>query len=571
MCGIWFYLVKQGYLEFVDKDVRNLYESCDRLSHRGPDRSTFVDLRSYGVMLGFHRLSIMDPSTKGDQPFILEDDDHVIYTICNGEIYNFKDLCHKYSIETKSGSDCEVLPHLYKKIGIEALVQEIRAEYAFVICDIDKKTGRIETYISRDHCGIRPLYITGNENEVLLTSELKGSPFLCNDMEVRQFPPRTYLKICNDDESLYKLDADYVQYVDFNKIKPTIFDLEEALPKVKTTFIESVRIRCIADRPIACLLSGGLDSSLVASILARELAKLGKQLYTFSIGLEGSTDEYYAKLVAKHIGSIHVHITVTEDELLEAYQYIHIIGETYDTTTCRALTPQYLVCYEVSQYDLGEDKHPLMRFFKVLFNGDGSDELFGGYLYFHKAPNAEEFHEEGVRLMNNIHVHDVRRADSGISDNGLESRPPYLDIELIKLVLSIDPKLRMPKDGMEKWLLREAFKEGNWLPEEVLYRKKEAFSDGISSTKRSWYQIIQERAEEEFTDEEFLELSAEYEYLPPTTKENLVLRQRFCEYFGYGYNTATVVPYIWMPKKEWVGNITDPSARVLNNYDESTK
>lgn len=572
MCGIWFYMCKKGY-KSTTLDNGKLYNSFMSSLPRGPEKSSFLKLSEYGVYIGFHRLSIMDPSTKGDQPFVVETDDKIIYTICNGEIYYFKELCEKYDIHPSSGSDCEVLAHLYLKIGIEALVKEIIAEYAFVICEIQKSSGDVTVYTSRDHCGIRPLFITGNENEVVLSSQLSGSPFLDKNYEIKQFPPRTFLRINNTDEKMYDSSAKYIEYINFGEIKTTITDLEKAKKLIRETLKEAVECRMMSDRPVACLLSGGLDSSLVVDLVSDYCKRHEQELYTFSIGLEGGTDEYYAKKVSEAVGSIHVHITVTEDELIETYNMIHKISETYDITTNRAIVLQYLVSKYVREYkdkekDKDKDKEK-WKDIKVLLIGDGSDELFGGYLYFHKAPTPEKYHNEIVRLLDNIHVHDVLRADRGIASNGLEGRDPFLDKRLIQLVLSIKPEYRMVTGGVEKWLLRESFKNNTKLPNEVLYRKKEAFSDGVSSVKRSWYSIIQENVNSIYSDEEFKELSSKYTHCQPISKESLYLRKQFEKEYGDGDETAKVVPFIWMPLKEWVGDVGDPSARKLTVYSSS--
>jgi asparagine synthase (glutamine-hydrolysing) len=339
--------------------------------------------------------------------------------------------------------------------------------------------------------------------------------------------------------------------------------------KIRETFIESVRSKLFSDRPLGCLLSGGLDSSLVASIASRFLKERGQKLKTFSIGLEDSTDEYYARLVAKHIDSEHTHIKLEQDDFINALKDVIYVTETYDITTVRASTGQYLVSKWISKNtDI-----------KVLLIGDGSDELAAGYMYFHKAPTPMELHQENVRLLKDIHFYDVLRADRGIAENGIEARVPFLDHRFVDLYLSIDPKLRHPASykeykeykntSLEKWLLREAFNVDDFLPSEVLFRKKEAFSDGVSSMKKSWYQIVQEFANEKYSDE-YLESEKErIGFNKPPSKEALYFRKIWEEYFGTyetSPQTAEVIPYFWLPK--WCGDIKEPSARVLQVYTQ---
>ena len=555
MCGIWIYLHKLTIQPSLTYD--EMYNAFMKIEARGPDKSVLLKQSKYGLYIGFHRLCIMDTTSKGDQPFVLETEKKNIYVICNGEIYNFKELCEKYNIILNSGSDCEVLIHLYQLIGIDVMIKELIGEFAFCICEIDNFTHIVKLIIGRDQSGIRPLFITGNDDELVITSELKGSPFLdSTNYNIIQFPPRHYLEINNNDDKIFDPSfSKLVKYRDFRNIERTIYDLELAKTKIRQTFIETVKCRMISDRPLGCLLSGGLDSSLVASIASIFCKEKGMILKTFSIGMAGSTDEYYAKLVAKHIGSNHTHIELPEKTWLDAIQKVVEVIESYDITTVRASTGQYLVSKWISENtDI-----------KVLLIGDGSDELCSGYMYFHKAPDPELMHLENIRLIEDIHFYDVLRADRGISANGLEARVPFLDHRFIELYLSIDPILRMPATkGLEKWFLRESFSENDYLPIEVLLRPKEAFSDGCSSSKRSWYSIIQEYINNKISDEELNESKKKYIHCIPPSKESLYFRKVFESYFGIFEETAKVIPYLWLPK--WVGNISEPSARVLDVY-----
>jgi len=268
--------------------------------------------------------------------------------------------------------------------------------------------------------------------------------------------------------------------------------------------------------------------------------------------MPGSTDERYAKLVAKHIGSNHTHITCTQDEFMNALPAVIRITETYDITTIRASTGQYLISkWIANNTDI-----------KVLLIGDGSDELCSGYLYFHKAPNAIESHNENIRLLEDISYFDILRADRCISNNGLEARVPYLDQRFVNYYLSIDPSLRVPINNMEKWLLRESFNTTDYLPPEVLWRKKEAFSDAVSSQERSWFNIIQEYVDKKYTLDDLEYVKKRYTHNIPLSKESLYFRVIFEMY--YGKDLDHIIPYYWLPK--WCGNTNEPSARTLDFY-----
>ena len=553
MCGIFIYLYKQGYKSTVTKS--KLYESFMKIKARGPDRSTFLELSDYGVCLGFHRLAIMDTSIRGDQPFCYENEQKQIYVLCNGEIYNFRQLCEKYSIELKSGSDCEVIMHLYKKFGVDQTIKELQGEFSFCICEIDKMTKEVKLFVGRDQAGTRMLYMTGDQNEVVITSELKGSPFLDKGYEVLQFRPRHYLEISSFDDKLCDLNSPkFVKWLDFSKINTTIYDLEEAKRLIREKLIQVVKSMTMGQRKLCCLLSGGLDSSLIASILAEFCREHGIILYTFSIGLNtGSTDRPFAEMVSKHIGSVHQHIIVTEAQCLEALSRIPGIIESTDLTSNRASCLQFLILEWIS---LNTD-------FKIIFCGDGSDEIWMSYAYGCKAPNSEAFHAESVRLIDDIHMFDGLRAGMCATACGLEIRFVFLNKELIKLAFSIDPELRMFKDGMGKWLLRESFSDTNYLPKEVLWRHKEALSDGCSALNRSWYQVIQEHVESLYTDEQLEEAKQKYIHMPIISKEALHYRLMFEQSFGTAENTKLVIPYYWLPK--WCGDIKEPSARVLTD------
>jgi asparagine synthase (glutamine-hydrolysing) len=306
-----------------------------------------------------------------------------------------------------------------------------------------------------------------------------------------------------------------------------------------------------ADRPLGALLSGGLDSSLVVGIAAKYLREIGgKKLRTFSIGMPGGTDGPYAMKVAEYCGTDHTHFELTTEDFLGAIEdVIKAIG-TFDITTIRASVGQYLVSKKISEEtDI-----------KVLLIGDGSDELCSGYMYFHKAPNPEESHYENCRLLKEIGLYDVLRADRGIARHGLEARCPFLTFDFIDLYLKLDCRIRVPHEGVEKWLLRKSFEGANILPEEVRVRAKCAFSDGVSKKEKSWFEIIGERmAQGVFSEQELQAAMQSYLHVPPVSYESLFYRRTFEKHFG---NTAHIIPHFWLPK--WCGEINEPSARVLD-------
>lgn len=552
MCGIWFYLSKKI---ITDADFSRLVSSFMKIKMRGPDRSTLEFFyEPVNMAIGFHRLSIMDPSVKGDQPFKLEKGDgNTIYVICNGEIYNHRELAESHGIHLTSHSDCEIIPHIYKTHGVEYLAHVLNGEYAIIIIDVNLKTGERKIYAFRDRFGVRPMFLSfDNERESLcFCSEMKGLVGVGTpEWHVNAVEPRWIYEVMQDGEIKQK-----PYYNVSSRLPEFITDIDEAKSRVRASLSQAIEKRLISDRPLGCLLSGGLDSSLVAAYAAHILSQKGQRLRTFSIGLEGSTDEKYARMVAHYINSIHTHVQLETEDFINALKDVIKTIESYDITTVRASTGQYLLSKYISENtDI-----------KVLLIGDGSDELCSGYKYFHRAPSPLEMHEENIRLLKDIHYYDVLRADRGIAENGIEARVPFLDHEFVETYLSIDPELRMPKTvgeiKMEKWLLRESFNI-SLLPTEVLFRSKEAFSDGVSSLKKSWYQIIQEYADTKYTDEYLLEKQTEYTHLPPPTKEALYFREIYESY--YGRNTEEVIPYFWLPK--WMGDIREPSARVLPTY-----
>ena len=541
MCGIWGLFGKYDHYQ-------KIYDLFNVIKKRGKNKSTLISADDYKI--GFHRLSIMDLSIQGDQPFTYSDDNRTIYIICNGEIYNHLELRKEFegTYEFKSNSDCEVLIPLYLKYGIN-FIDMMDAEYAFAIYDFTKdlESGKItkNLYLSRDHLGIRPLFYSIIENSVVFCSEMKGLQFENNKINI--FEPRTTMHFSFDAYNV--LISNTVEYYKIG-YKPFVKDDIETIDlNIRNLLIESVHNRLNSDQDIGALLSGGLDSSLICSIASRELLKQGRTLKTFCIGMKGSPDVEYSKKVAEFIKSDHTILEITQEEMLEAIDEVIYHIETYDITTIRASVGQYVVSKKIAE----------LTNIKVIIVGDVSDELTSGYLYFHKSPDALSSHNENIRLLNNLHYFDILRTDRGIASHDMEARVPYGSRKFIDYYLSVEPELRTPKFGQEKWLLRNAFR--GFLPDEVLFRRKEAFSDGISAQEKSWYVIIQERVAETMTDEYFETNRMKYsETIIPHTKEALYYREIFEKCYK---NQGHILKEYWMPK--W-SNTSDPSARTLEIY-----
>jgi asparagine synthase (glutamine-hydrolysing) len=575
MCGIY---------GFVGNGIYDCYKLFMKIKHRGPDQSIFIDNNTYKI--GFHRLSIHDLSINGMQPFTYSTDIETIYILCNGEIYNYEELkkeVYTYDnniwnygkYEFKSYSDCEVLLPLFLKYGIN-FAHKLDGEYAIAIFHIIN--GQQYLYLIRDRFGVRPLYYTVFNNNFSFSSEMKSLTY--GENNIYHVEPSTIMKIEFSDLSNLKVlkkkyydisnvkIMDNVYNINFNDIinnrdiintsdfellfKPEIIkNLNTIQQNIRSILTESVKLRLSSDVEIGCLLSGGLDSSLIASIASRLLRAQGKTLKTFCIGMKNSPDVKYALNVAEFIGSHHTTIEIPEEEFLKAYEEIVNITETYDITTNRATTAQYLISKWISENTN----------IKVILVGDLSDEICSGYLYFHKTPNPYESHLENIKLLKDNHCFDLLRTDRGIAWNGLEARVPFASHKFVNYYLSIYPELRMAKNNIEKWLLRISF-EG-YLPNDVLYRKKEAFSDGISSNENSWFNILQRNIEHKISDEDFERLKINYN--PEIkSKEALNLRLIFDEIF---VGQEHILPYYWMPN--WIECNGNPSARILDVYHEN--
>jgi asparagine synthase (glutamine-hydrolysing) len=546
MCGIWGYIQHEGIMPFY-----KLFESFMKIQGRGPESYSFNKL-SNQLVLGFHRLAINGLSGSGNQPFIKEiynmktKRKETIYAICNGEIYNYREIIETHNFNIQSGSDCEVIPYLYMKYG-ESMIKYLDGEFAFIIIVIDNDTNEFKLFCGRDPFGVRPLFYGYHDSGLVFGSELKSIIDLCDNVNI--FPPGNIMTYDNKKNKKYINESVefklYYEYEIQKEITINIFN------KIVEIFTRSIQKRLVSERQLGCLLSGGLDSSIVSAITSK---LVNYQLNTFTIGLEGATDIKYAELVAKHIGSNHRTFVVTIEEALEAIKEVVYNIESYDCTSVRASVWQYLLGKKISEEtDI-----------KVLLTGEGSDELTSGYLYFHKAPNEQESHLENIRLLKDIHRFDGLRVDRAMSCHGLEVRIPFLDPEFVKLYLALPKNMRMASYGIEKQLFRDAFKNMDILPQEVLYRKKEAFSDGTSSNDKSWFQIIQEYVDNMISDEEFENNKDKYIFNRPDTKEKYYYRKIFEEKFGK--KSEEVIPYYWLPK--WCGDIKEPSARILEVYNK---
>lgn len=545
----------------VEKIEDKIEEGFKSLVHRGPDFSSITRISKldekgdYYLNLGFHRLSIIDPDEESsNQPFYRTG----VYLLCNGEIYGYKKLREKFGLICSSDSDCEVILALYFHFdkNIEKVIEVLfPAEFAFVLYDsIEEKI-----YISRDLFGVRPLFISyssleNGEKLFSIASELKGI-VQGNGNNVNIITPRQFTPGFIGEISLDKING--ISYREFSYARLGMEKIrsdteEDVRDNIKYLLTKSIQEYSYSDRPIGALLSGGLDSSLIVSILGKIFGKIT----CFSIGLENSIDVQSAKEVVQYMrkSGIEVNhhiVNFTVEEGLNAIEDVIKSIETYDITTIRASVPQYLLAKYISE----------KTDIKVIFSGEGSDEIFQSYMYFRNSPSPMETHKDGIRLLEELHFFDCLRTDRTMSRWGLEVRAPFLNREFVEYVLSTNPEYRYSRDKIEKKILREAFSDG-YLPENILWRKKEAFSDAVSSKEISWYESIQQfiikkegkEEEREGKDEEV------FVHNPPQTLEAKYYRKLFNKYYKYD----NIIPHYWLPK--WSGNIMDPSATKLECY-----
>ena len=499
---------------------------------RGPERS---EINAYlsSVILGFHRLAINGITNESDMPLEREG----VVLICNGEIYNYKSLYKSMKAAGTTANDCEVIITLYKKYGIESTLCLLDGVFAFVLLDLETK----QLFAARDLFGVRPMFQMYDSQGMGFSSTL-GMIVGFEPNQITPFQPGTYseFSLTGGRWECIKTGQKYtniVNSIDYTLASPMVdlfkrlrYSLQQAVYKrVQTT-----------DRPIACLLSGGLDSSLVAALVNKFYEQ---PLETYSIGMEGAEDLKYSQIVADYLGTIHTQVILTEQEFLDAIPEVIRVIESYDVTTVRASVGNYLVGKYIKEHSEA----------KVIFNGDGSDEVTGGYLYFAYCPSSLDFDIECKRLLKDIHYFDVLRSDRCISSHGLEPRTPFLDKSFVQTYLSIPSGIRNHarkiKKGStetycEKYLLRNTFTvlPKPLLPKEILFRPKEAFSDGVSSLSRSWYIVIQE-------------------YLASRgTTEKAYYKSIFDKYYS---KYDSVIPYYWLPK---FIEETECSARALSVY-----
>lgn len=555
MCGIWSLVNKSNV------NVKKYLNDFWNIKNRGPDNSHLETFSN--VYVGFHRLAIMDTSFNSNQPYVIHDKNRSIIFTCNGEIYNYKELDKEYELNVGT-SDCLVIPKLYIYYSnqnrlddfINLFNDKIKGEFAFTLYEFDEMTKLSKYIVGRDHVGVRPLYCCKENNELdFYSSELKG--MLEYMGAVMEFPPGMIKIVKNNgfnySSNLIKYTDIYNQDIQYHK------NTDEMLSSIRDSVINSVKRRLVSHRPMAFLLSGGVDSSLVAAISAK---LIGQPIRTFCCGMKGSTDMKYAKMVADHIGSNHTEVYFTEKEGLEALNDVIYTTETWDTTTIRASVGQYLVSKHIgTKTDC-----------KVVMVGEGPDEVCSSYLFNYYAPSEKALEECSKEFVKNIHIYDGRRADRCVSRWGLEARVPFLDPEFIRTYWRLDASLRKPNTSItEKHWLRKAFDGLDLIPNEILWRKKEAFSDGVSSEEKSWYTILQEHVENINNDElgQFQNMFKQLYKITPETKEAKYYKKQFINNFGI--NREGVIPKYWQPKWDKNGNeiskYIDPSARILDVYN----
>lgn len=531
-------------------------EMSKRIRHRGPDWSGIYS--SEKALLAHERLAIVDPKS-GSQP-LYSPDGQVVLAV-NGEIYNHQELRNSlpnYQFSTQS--DSEIVLALYLEKG-PTFVEDLNGIFGFALYDAREDS----FFIARDHMGIIPLYYGKDEfGQFFVASELKSLEGFCTEIE--QFPPGHYLysKESLEPQRWYKRE-----WESYDAVK----DNETDIAKLRKGLEDAVHHQLMSDVPYGVLLSGGLDSSVIAAITKKFASKRIEsndqedawypQLHSFAVGLVGSPDLVAAQKAADHIGTIHHEVNFTIQEGLDAIRDVIYHLETYDVTTIRASTPMYLLARVIKSMGI-----------KMVLSGEGSDELFGGYLYFHKAPNAKEFHEETVRKLKKLYLYDCLRANKSLAAWGVEGRVPFLDKEFMDIAMTINPEYKMIRDGrMEKWVVRKAFED--YLPESIAWRQKEQFSDGVGY---SWIDTLKAQAEQKVSDTEFETAASRFPINTPKNKEEYLYRSIFESHFPSDAAAKTVpsVKSVACSTPEALAwdasfqNLNDPSGRaVANVHNES--
>ena len=567
MCGFVAILKTKG-------DVRHKREQCLKMSakirHRGPDWSGVYS--NDKAILAHERLAIVDPLS-GGQPLYSADGTKVLAV--NGEIYNHQDIRRWFAgqYEFQTGSDCEVILALYEKYGCD-FIDKLNGIFAFVLYD----SATDDYLIARDPIGVIPLYI-GHDSDgtVYVASELKALEGQCESYE--PFPPGHFCTSKHGGKMERWYTRDWMQY---EGMKWSTSDRSEAVQMVKDGLMASVKRQLMSDVPYGVLLSGGLDSSVVSAIAKLYAAKRIEtndqhdawwpRLHSFAVGLKGAPDLAKAREVADYIGTVHHEVNYTIQEGLDAIRDVIYHIETYDVTTIRASTPMYLLARVIRSMGI-----------KMVLSGEGADEIFGGYLYFHKAPDAKAFHEETVRKLSKLHFYDCLRANKSLMAWGIEGRVPFLDKEFLDIAMRINPELKMcgltpspsPKgEGsfiIEKKIVREGF--ADMLPESVAWRQKEQFSDGVGY---SWIDTLKKITSEEVTDEQMAHAAERFPINPPLNKEEYYYRSIFAEHFpsdsaARSVNQEASVACSTAIALEWdeaFKNMNDPSGRAVKGVHE---
>lgn len=551
MCGI----VCAFELKQKSETLRpQVLEMSKIIRHRGPDWSGIFS--NDKAILAHERLAIVDPAS-GKQPLFSKDGRLVL--AANGEIYNHQLLRQQFEgkYEFQTQSDCEVILALYQEKGSH-FIDEMNGIFGFALYDVEKD----EYFIARDHMGIIPLYMGWDQfGTFYVASELKALEGYCTKIEL--FPPGHYLS-SKDGELVQWYQREWTE---FEAVKAN----ETSIQEIRKALEAAVHRQLMSDVPYGVLLSGGLDSSITSAIakkFAQKRIESGDtvdawypQLHSFAVGLEGSPDLAAARKVADHLGTIHHEIKFTIQEGLDAVRDVIYNIETYDVTTIRASTPMYLMARVIKSMGI-----------KMVLSGEGSDELFGGYLYFHKAPNAREFHEETVRKLSKLHMYDCLRANKSLAAWGIEGRVPFLDKEFMDVAMRINPQDKMINgERMEKWVLRKAFED--MLPESVAWRQKEQFSDGVGY---SWIDTLKAMVAQEITDEQLANAKYKFPIQTPTSKEEYYYRSIFNEHFPSD-TAALSVPQeasvacstkVALEWDEAFKNLNDPSGRAVANVHE---
>lgn len=550
MCGIW-------AIFGSDEDVSRQCRACLNIAHRGPDAFRIENVNHYpNCCFGFHRLAIVD-DLHGMQPMRIHRFPH-LWLCYNGEIYNHQLVQKQFDFDYETACDGESIMHLYNHGGIEFAAKNLDGVFAFILLDVANR----KVFIGRDTVGVRPAFKLLTSNGFLaVCSEAKGLTDIVHSSELAKNTPIEPVLPghveCYDLTNSGKVS--FREEICFHKIgEPPAYKTlsppleDDVYANIRNLLKAAVKKRMMSHRRIGCMLSGGLDSSLITALVV-ECAKEEELKYpvqTFSIGLDDSPDVMAARKVAKHLGTEHHEISFTPEEGIESLQTLIYHLETYDITTIRASAGMSLV----SKY-IGEKTDSV-----VIFSGEGADELAQGYIYFHQAPSAEAAHEESKRLMKDLYMYDVLRADRSTAAHGLELRVPFLDHEFNAYILSLPAEDRQPQEGVEKHLIRKAFSQTGLIPEDILWRPKEAFSDGVSSQKKSWFSLLQDHAAEQVNDEDMEAAEDRYPFNTPKTKESYLYRRTFEKFYP---GRAKWIPYFWMPR--WT-DATDPSARTLKHY-----